>query len=203
MPGRRLGQKRLAKLWDRRAWNRGVLDWTRAFSIPRPYFSVLAAGHVPELCKATTQDDMTAAVHASVSVVLHVGDGVVFEKMSTVTLACFGATESAPALLSGLKSQGMPVIGARYYMDEMTPFKRIPNKDLSTKQSHMLKKCSHSPQKAALQQKTGYKVVAGDNATESWISATQLQLRRQNRLGRPAPKDAHLDQLAAQRMHQL
>ena len=93
---------------------------------------------------------MTAAVHASVSVVLHVGDGVVFEKMSTVTLACFGATESALALLSGLKSQGMPVIGARYYMDEMTPFKRIPNKDLSIKQSHMLKKCSHSPKKAAL-----------------------------------------------------
>jgi hypothetical protein len=97
----------------------------------------------------------------------------------------------------------MPVIGARYYMDEMTPFKRLPNKDLSIKQSHMLKKCYHSPQKAALKQKTGYKVVAEDNATESWISATQLQLRRQNRFGRPAPKDAHLDQLAAQRMHQV
>lgn len=41
--------------------------------------------------------------------------------------------------------------------------------------------------------------MARDNAAESWISATKGQLRRQNRLGRAAPREAHVDQLAAQR----
>ena len=45
-----------AKLRGARSWNRGVLDKTRAFSVPRQWFSVLAAGHVPELYKATQQE---------------------------------------------------------------------------------------------------------------------------------------------------
>lgn len=114
--------------------------------------------------------------------------------------SCVGASDSAPALLSGFKSSGMPVVGARHYVDEMTPFKRIAKKDLSPKQKRMLDSAANSPTPAALKQKTGYKIVAGDNATESWISATKGQLRRQNRMGRAAPKEAHLDQLAVQRL---
>lgn len=84
--------------------------------------------------------------------------------------SCVCASDSAPAFLSGFKSPGMPVAGARHYMDEMTPVRRIANKDLTQKQKQMLDKSAKSPQKAALKQKTGYKIMAGDNAAEPWIS---------------------------------
>eukprot|EP00973_Karenia_brevis_P079957 11094824-Karenia_brevis.AAC.1 len=46
------------KLWDGRAWIRGVLDVMRAFSIVRQLLSIISVGHVPELCKATTKDTL-------------------------------------------------------------------------------------------------------------------------------------------------
>ena len=45
-----------AKLWDGRVWARPVLDKSRAFTIEHPWLSILAAGHVPEIFKATVND---------------------------------------------------------------------------------------------------------------------------------------------------
>lgn len=44
------------KLWDGRAWHRAVLDKARAFTILNPWLSILCAGHVPEVFKATVKD---------------------------------------------------------------------------------------------------------------------------------------------------
>ena len=52
--------------------------------------------------------------------------------------------------------------------------------------------------KVALQQKTQFKVVAGDNANESKIAATKLQLRRTNS---GCPAGSHIDQLCASRLN--
>ena len=45
-----------AKLWDGRTWHRSVLEKSRAFSIPCPWLSLLCAGHIPEVFKATVKD---------------------------------------------------------------------------------------------------------------------------------------------------
>jgi hypothetical protein len=45
-----------AKLWDGRAWHRSVLDKMRAFTILFPWLSIISAGHVPEVFKATLKD---------------------------------------------------------------------------------------------------------------------------------------------------
>jgi hypothetical protein len=47
-----------AKLWDGRIWSRGVLEKTRAFTIPSPWLSILAAGHIPEVFKAMLHDKL-------------------------------------------------------------------------------------------------------------------------------------------------
>ena len=73
-------------------------------------------------------------------------------------------------------------------------------KGLTKQQERTLKKASTNSKKASLEQKTQYKVVAGDNQAESLISSVKLQLRRSNRVGRGSPKLAHVDQLAALRM---
>ena len=109
--------------------------------------------------------------------------------------SCVGTTDSAPALLHGFAQRGMPVVGARHYLDEMTPFRAIKKKGLTKQQERTLKKASTNAKKASLEQKTHYKVVAGDNQAESLISSVKLQLRRSNRLGRGSPK-----QLAALRL---
>lgn len=44
------------KLWDGSPWHRPVMDKSRAFSIERPWYSILAAGHVPEMVQATLRD---------------------------------------------------------------------------------------------------------------------------------------------------
>ena len=92
--------------------------------------------------------------------------------------SCVGTTDSAPALLHGFAQRGMPVVGARHYLDEMTPFRAIKKKGLTKQQERTLKKASTNAKKASLEQKTQYKVVAGDNQAESLISSVKLQLRR-------------------------
>ena len=80
-------------------------------------------------------------------------------------------------------------------------FQGNQKKGLTKQQERTLKKASTNAKKASLEQKTQYKVVAGDNQAESLISSVKLlQLRRSNRLGRGSPKLAHVDQLAALRM---
>ena len=44
------------KLWDGSPWHRPVMDKTRAFTIPRPWYSILAAGHIPKTFAATSKD---------------------------------------------------------------------------------------------------------------------------------------------------
>lgn len=44
------------KLWDGSPWHGPVMDKTRAFTIERPWYSILAAGHVPEMFQATQRD---------------------------------------------------------------------------------------------------------------------------------------------------
>ena len=94
----------------------------------------------------------------------------------------------------------MPVVGARHYLEKMSPFKPILKSACTAKQGKMLLKALKGQHKAALNQKRQFKVVAGDNMCESRIAATKLQLRRQNRLGRGSPADAHVDQLSAMRL---
>ncbi|CAK0883527.1 unnamed protein product, partial [Prorocentrum cordatum] len=48
----------LAKRWDGRVWNRGVMDKARAFCILRPWLSIATAGHCPEIFKAMLTDKM-------------------------------------------------------------------------------------------------------------------------------------------------
>lgn len=79
-------------------------------------------------------------------------------------------------------------------------FQGNQKKGLTKQQKRTLKKASINSKKASLEQKTQYKVVAGDNQAESLISSVKLQLRRSNRVGRGSPKLAHVDQLAALRM---
>lgn len=79
-------------------------------------------------------------------------------------------------------------------------FQGNQKKGLTKQQERTLKKASTNSKKASLEQKTQYKVVAGDNQAESLISSVKLQLRRSNRVGRGSPKLAHVDQLAALRM---
>ena len=79
-------------------------------------------------------------------------------------------------------------------------FQGNQEKGLTKQQERTLKKASTNSKKASLEQKTQYKVVAGDNQAESLISSVKLQLRRSNRVGRGSPKLAHVDQLAALRM---
>ena len=112
--------------------------------------------------------------------------------------SCVGTTDSdsAPALLHGFAQRGMPVVGARHYLDEMTPFRAIKKKGLTKQQERTLKKAQlalTNSKKASLEQKTQYKVVAGDNQAESLISGVKLQLRRSNRVGRGSPKLAHVE----------
>ena len=56
-----------AKLWDGRVWARGIAEKTRAFTIPRPWMSVLAGGHVPELYKAMLVDKLGLRQRLAVS----------------------------------------------------------------------------------------------------------------------------------------
>lgn len=44
------------KLWDSSPWHRPVMEKTRAFTIERAWYSILAAGHVPEVFDATRKD---------------------------------------------------------------------------------------------------------------------------------------------------
>ena len=38
-----------AKLWDGSTWHRPVMDKTRAFTVPHPWFGCFSAGHIPEM----------------------------------------------------------------------------------------------------------------------------------------------------------
>lgn len=44
------------KLWDGSPWHRPVIEKTRAFTIERSWYSIFAAGHVPEVFHATQRD---------------------------------------------------------------------------------------------------------------------------------------------------
>ena len=59
---------------------------------------------------------------------------------------------------------------------------------------------SRGSKKAALELKTVFQIVGGDNATESEVNRTKSQLRRTNALGRGSPANAHVDQLSARRL---
>ena len=70
-------------------------------------------------------------------------------------------------------------------------------------QTTTLKKPSQARKNApasAIEKKTCFNVVGGDNATESEVARTKSQLRRTNTLGRQSPATAHVDQLAARRL---
>ena len=43
------------KLWDGITWHRPVMDKTRAFTINKPWYGILAGAHIPELFHATLQ----------------------------------------------------------------------------------------------------------------------------------------------------
>lgn len=45
-----------AKLWDGVTWHRPVMDKSRAFSVPSPWYGFICGGHIPELFNATLQD---------------------------------------------------------------------------------------------------------------------------------------------------
>ena len=63
-----------------------------------------------------------------------------------------------------------------------------------------LYRSSRGGKKAALELKTVFPIVGGDNATESEVNRTKSQLRRTNALGRGSPANAHVDQLSARRL---
>jgi len=59
-----------------------------------------------------------------------------------------------------------------------------------------LHKAAKSPcggKKAALELKTVFQIVGGDNATEFEVNRTKYQLRRTNALGHGNPSNAHAD----------
>ena len=83
---------------------------------------------------------------------------------------------------------------------------KIPTWKLSDKQRKTLKdaaKSSRGGKKAALEMKTVFQIVGGDNATECEVNRTKSQLRRTNALGRGSPANAHVDQLSARRLLRL
>ena len=49
------------KLWDSSPWHRPVTEKTRAFTIERAWYSILAAGHVPEVFDATRKDTFSVS----------------------------------------------------------------------------------------------------------------------------------------------
>ena len=117
--------------------------------------------------------------------------------------SCIGASDSGQALKHGFKRAGIPAAHARHHLDEMTPLVSIPKWKLSDKQTKTLKdaaKSSRGGKKAALEMKTVFQIVGGDNATESEVNRTKSQLRRTNALGRGSPANAHVDQLSARRL---
>ena len=45
-----------AKLWDGVTWHRPVMDKSRAFTVPSPWYGFIAGARIPELFRATTTD---------------------------------------------------------------------------------------------------------------------------------------------------
>lgn len=114
--------------------------------------------------------------------------------------SCVGASDSGAALKSGFKKAKMPAAHARHHLDEMSPLCTLKKKSMTAAQIKTLSKASVGKRPAAIEKKTCFNIVGGDNATEAEVSRTKSQLRRVNALGRQSPRLAHCDQLAARRL---
>ena len=85
----------------------------------------------------------------------------------------------------------------KHHLDEMTPLCSIQKSLLQPLHKNTLRRAAAAKRPAASEFARLFKIVGGDNATESQIARVKSQLRRKNQLGRVSPKAAHVVQLAA------
>ena len=81
--------------------------------------------------------------------------------------SCVGTTDSAPALLNGFAQRGMPVVGARHYLDEMTPFRAIKKKAWQSRKKELWKKLAQIRKKLVWNRKL---------STKLWLAITRLKV---------------------------
>ena len=99
--------------------------------------------------------------------------------------------------MSAFNSLDVPFAQAAHAKDEMTPTRKIDLKKCTSKQTQTLKRASLAKKPAAIVRGKQALVVGGDNEAESAFSSIKRALRRQNQLGRSAPKQMHVVALAA------